>query len=284
MLRSAGTWALLGLTTVAIAPSLGCKKSVGELKTYDVVADAPGDPLHPAEVHVEVQAGDLHLTPGGVHVVGGAAKTNVGDLAPVTATSGYKVTVTQGKSGVEASKWESGLIADFRLTLGTTPMALSVTGGAASSDLELGGLAVQSLTVRTDAGPVRVGFNAPNPVSAETLDVETGAGPVFLSDVGHFGASKVRVRSGVGPVNVSLGNKVDREVSLDLETAAGPVKVSLPAGITARADVKSEAGPLKLSGWTKDGEEYVLGASVTSPRVHIHVKTGAGPITFENSP
>ncbi|HWL84378.1 MAG TPA: hypothetical protein VNO21_01170 [Polyangiaceae bacterium] len=271
---------------VAIAPGLGCKKSAGELRTYDVVADAAGDgdPLHPVDVHVEMQAGELHLTPGGVHVVGGAAKTNVSDLAPAVATTGYRVSVTQGKPGTDASQWGSGLIADYRLTLGTTFMTLAVSGQAGPMDLELGGLAIQSLTVRNGAGPVRIGFGAPNPLAAEALDIESSAGSITLTDVGRFGASKVRVHAQAGAVTLGLGSKVEREVSLDLESGAGPIQVSLPAGITARADVKSEAGPLKLNGWTKDGETYVLGSPGPSPRVHIQVKTGAGAITFETTP
>ncbi|WP_394832038.1 hypothetical protein LVJ94_36530 [Pendulispora rubella] len=280
-------WLPLALATVAIAGGLtcmACKKSVGELQTYDVVADAPGDPGHPAEVHLEMQEGDLHVTPGGVHVVGGAAKTNVSDLAPAVSTAGYKLTVSQGKPGVDASKWGTGLIADYRLTLGTTPMALTVSGGASSVDLELGGLAVHSLTVRNGAGSVRVGEGAPNPMAADTIDVETGAGNVTLTDVGRFGASKLRVRAGAGVVNVSLGSKVEREVSLDLETGAGAVRLAIPNGVSARAEVKSEAGPLKVTGWTKDGEDYVLGAATPNPRIRIRVKTGAGPITFDTAP
>jgi len=279
-----GKWLFLALGTVAIAPSFGCKKSVGELQTFDVVADAPGDPLHPADVHIEMQKGELHLTPGGVHVVGGAAKTNVSDLAPTPVTAGYRVTVTQGKAGVDATKWGDGLIADYRLTLGTTPMALNVVASAASADLELGGLALQSVTVRGEVGTIRAGFNAPNPMAADLLDVETSAGTITLTDVGRFGASKVRAHAAAGVINVSLGSKVEREVAIDLETSAGPITLSLPSGVTARADVKSEAGLLKLTGWTKDGEEYVFGGAGPNPRVRIHVKTGAGPITFETLP
>ncbi|WP_394821982.1 hypothetical protein [Pendulispora albinea] len=277
----------LVVVTAATALGLaqvGCKKSVGELQTFDVVADAPGDPQHPAEVRIEMQKGELHMTPGGIHLVGGAAKTNVSDLAPAPATSGYRATVTQGKPGVDATKWGNELIADYRLTLGTTPMALTVTSREASVDLELGGLAIASLTARTEAGPIRVGCNSANPMAAELLDVETSAGSISLTDVGRFGASRVRAHAGAGVINVSLGSKVDREVALDLETQAGPVTLSLPAGISARADVTSDAGTLKLNGWNKDGEEYVLGSPGPKPRVRIHVKTGAGPITFETLP
>ncbi len=266
---------------VAIAPVLGCKKSAGELATYDVVADAPGDPSHPADVHVEVHAGELHLTPGGVHVVGGAAKTNVSDLAPVVTIAGYRVDVTQGKPGMQLSDWGLGLIADYRLTLGTTPMTLSVNNRAGSTELELGGLPLKSLHVGGAAGPTRVAFSAPNPLAADTLDVVSSAGPLTMTDVGRFGASAVRVQTQAGSVALSFGSKVDREVSVDISSAAGGVKLSLPPDVTARADVKTEAGAIKLNGWNKDGESYVLGNPGPSPRVHVQVKTGAGGVTLD---
>lgn len=262
----------------------GCKKSVGELRTVDVVADAQGDPSHPANVEIKVSAGTLHLSAGGAHVVGGAVKSNVSSLDPKIVAGGDHVSITQGSPGTNASPWGSDLVADWRLTLGPSPLALSVETGAGSAELELGGLALKSLQVRSEAGPIHAGWNAPNALTADTLDIETGAGAIVLTDVARFGASKLRVHAGVGAIDISLGNKVDRDIVIDVEASAGSVTVKVPASVTARATVQRGVGGVTSEGWKSEGSGYVLGAPGTSPRVTVNARTGAGSVTLVASP
>jgi hypothetical protein len=260
--------------------SVGCKK-LGEVKTIDVAGDAQGDPSHPASVRIELGAGDLHVTPGGAHVVGGSVKTNASDLEPKVDAAGDHVTVTQGAPGVaKDSKYGNELVADWRLTLGPTPIALVVETGAGSADLELGGLALKALRVRSGAGSVKLGFSAPNPLAADSVDIETGAGAITLSDLARFGARTVRVHSGVGAVTVGLGSNVDRDIVLDLEASAGALTIKLPATVTARASVQSGVGKVTADGWAKEGNDFVLGAPGATPRVTVKARTGVGGITL----
>jgi hypothetical protein len=258
----------------------GCKK-LGEVKTLDVAGDAQGDPSHPANVRIEVGAGDLRVTPGGAHVVGGSVKTNASDLEPKIDAAGDHVTVTQGAPGAaKDSKYGNELVADWRLTLGPTPMALVVETGAGSADLELGGLAIKALRVRSGAGAMKLGFSAPNPLTADSVDIETGAGAITITDLARFGASTVRVHSGVGAVTVGLGTTVDRDIVLDLEASAGALTIKLPATITARASLQSGVGKVTADGWTKEGNDFVLGAPGATPRVTVKARTGVGGITL----
>jgi hypothetical protein len=276
-------WKIGAVVSLTLLTPLGCKKSVGELQTLDVIGDAPGDPSHPATVRVEMSKGELHMTPGGGHVVGGAVKTNVAALGPVVAPAGDRVTVSQGKAGQEAGDYGSEFVGDWRLTLGTTPMVLQLSTGAAKTDLELGGLAIKSLAVRGSAGDVHLGFSSPNLLAAEQLDVECSAGAITLTDVARFGAKEVRVHSAAGAVSVSLGPKVEREMTLDLEATAGSVKLVVPAGVSTRTEVKTAAGVVKATGWTKDGEAFILGPATPTPRVTVRARTAAGNITLETS-
>ncbi len=271
---------LAALAGSALALGGGCKK-LGEVKTIDVAGDAQGDPSHPASVRIELGAGDLHVTPGGAHVVGGSVKTNASELEPKVDAAGDHVTVTQGAPGVaKDTKYGNELIADWRLTLGPTPIALIVDSGAGNADLELGGLALKALRVRSTAGALKIGFSAPNPLAADSVDIDTGAGAIIISDLARFGASTVRVHSGVGAVSVGLGSSVDRDIVLDLEASAGALTIKLPATITARASVQSGVGKVTADGWVKDGTDFALGAPGPTPRVTIRARTGVGNITL----
>ena len=63
-----------------------CKK-IGDVRTVDVAGDAQGTPSIPANVTLTMSAGELHVTPGGAHTVGGSVRSNVKDLESVSETS-----------------------------------------------------------------------------------------------------------------------------------------------------------------------------------------------------
>lgn len=259
----------------------GCKK-LGDVKTLDVAGDAQGNPSHPANVRLELGAGDLRVTAGGAHVVGGSVKTNASDLEPKVDAAGDHVTVTQGATAAAAkdSKYGNELVADWRLTLGPTPMALVIDTGAGNASLDLGGLAIKTLRLRSGSGGIKLAFGAPNPLAADAIDIEAGAGAIEISDLARFGAGTVRVHAGAGAVTVSLGATVDRDVVLDLEASAGAITVKVPATISARALLQSGVGKVSAEGWKKEGDDFVLGAPGPTPRVTVRARTGVGGITL----
>ena len=271
----------------ALFPSLvfagACKKSAGELKTIDVAADAMGDPSHPATVRIHVDHADLHLTPGGAHLVGGAVRSNVSDLDPRVDAAADHATVTQGDPASEVS-WSVDYVADWRLTLGPTPMALVVENGSGTTDLDLGGLAVRSLRVRAGAGTIHAGWSSPGTLTADALDLETGAGTIEAVNVGRLGASKIRVHSGAGTIKLDFGDKVERDVSVDLESGAGAITVMVPSSVTARATAEHGIGAVSAKGWTADGDAFLLGPAGAPPRVTVRAKAAVGAVSFVAGP
>ena len=274
---------LLFSFVLVLAAAPGCKKSVGELKTIDIAADAQGDPSHPATVKIDMKVGDLHITPGGGHVVGGTVKSNLSDLDPKVDAAADHVQIAQGTPGASGD-WGSEVLADWRLTLGPTPLALAVDTGAGAANLELGGLALKSVRVHSGAGALKASWSAPNQLAADSLEFDSGAGTITLTDVARFGASKIRVHSGAGSIALTLGSKIDRDVELDVEASAGRIHITVPAGTTARADATTAAGGVQTTGWTKDGTSYVVGPPAPNPRVSVKARTGAGTILLDVVP
>jgi hypothetical protein len=276
-MRAPGRLALALLVVVA------CRKTPGELRTVDVAADAPGSPSRPASVTIALKNGELHVTPGGAHVVGGAVRSNVSDLDPKVDAIGEQLRVAQGPLG--DTKWSPDLVADWRLTIGPTPIDLTVDAGAAEATLELGGLAIQSLRVKTENGPLRASFAGPNPLAAHMIDLGSVGGAVTATDVARFGAPQVRAHSDTGAVSIDLGAKIDRDVEVELEAGTGPITVRVPAGVTARAKVVRGSGAVTATGWTKEADVYLLGApGATPPRVAITIKGGTGAIVLVTTP
>lgn len=263
------------LVVLALPLLASCKKSVGDLRTVDVAADAAGTPAAPTKVSVELKAGELHLVPGGVHTVGGSVRSNVKDLDPKVDPTPGAVHITQGTSDLEPSAVNGEVVADWRLTLGSTPMELSVDAKAAKTELDLSGLALKSLTVRSAAGSVDVSAKTANPMTADLIDVESGAGALTLKDLGNLGAAKVRVHTGAGSVTLDMGKRVDREMTVDVEATAGSINITMPLGVGARAEV--QGGKVTGTGWDKDGDAWVVTGGAPA-KVTFKIKAGAGVI------
>lgn len=252
-----------------------CKKSVGDLRTIDVAADAAGTPTAPTKVSVELKAGDLHLVPGGLHTVGGSVRSNVKDLDPKVEPTPGKVSVTQGAADADPTAFTGEVVADWRLTLGPTPMELSVDAKAAKTELDLSGLALKSVTVRTTTGPIVLSSTAANPMSADLVDVESGSGELKLKDLGNLNTTKVRLHTGTGSITLDMGKHVDRDMTIDVEATAGSVSITVPLGVGARAE--AQGGKVTAAGWDKDGEAWVVSGN-TPAKVTFKIKAGAGVV------
>lgn len=256
-----------------------CKK-IGDVRTVDVSGDAQGTPAAPASVQITMTAGELHLTPGGAHTVGGSARTNAKDLDPKIDAAADHVRINQGASGADGTQFGSELVADWRFTLGPSPIQLTVDAGAAKTQLELGGLAIKSAHVTSTTGTVELSFLQANPLAADDIDVSSGGGAITLTGAGAFGASKIHAHSGVGAITIDLGNKVDREVTLDVEATQGAITIKVPSSVTARALATQSGNQVMATGWTKDGDTLILGGATPNPKVTIKAKSGGGTITL----
>lgn len=266
---------------VALSLVVACKKSVGDLRTVDVVSDATGTPSAPAKVALSLTAGELHLVPGGAHTLGGSVRSNVKDLDPKVEDTPGKVTVGQGKGDVDVAAISGDVVADWRLTAGPTPLELSIDAKAAKTDLDLSGLALKSVTVRSTTGTVDLAATKANPMVADLLDVETSAGAITLHDVGNVNATKVRVKTGTGALVVDMGKSVDREVTIDLEAATGSMTVTVPA-VGALANVEG-ACTVKATGWDKVADLKWAVKGNLAAKVTFNLKCTSGTITL-NAP
>ena len=260
-----------------------CKK-IGDVRTVDVSGDAQGTPAAPASVQFTLTAGELHVTPGGAHTVGGSVRSNVKDLDPKVDAAADHVRVNQGASGLDGAQFGSELVADWRLTMGPSPVSLIVDAGAAKTQLELGGLAIKTAKVTSTTGAVDMSFAQANPLAADEIDVDSGSGAITLTGAGAFGASKIHAHSGVGAITIDLGNKVDREVMVDVEATQGAVTIKVPANVTARALATQASNQIMATGWIKDGDTLSLGGPTPNPKVTIKAKSGGATITLVATP
>lgn len=244
--------------------------ALGSLRTIDVAEDAGA----PARVTLFMARGRLQLGSRGTHTVSGTVKTNLPAFEPVVERTRVGLEIAQRTRDVERD-WPRGARGEWRLALDDTATDLNLLLHTVETELDVGGLALRSLRVRGDAGAVMIDWSRPNTRSM-TIDIATYVGPIALRHLGRSGASKVRIRNMVGPIDLDFGARIASDVEVRIEGMSSPVRVLLPKGASARAFVRSDMGIVEAPGWIGEGKERRLGRG--RPRVTLHIRVAQGPV------
>jgi hypothetical protein len=152
----------------------------------------------------------------------------------------------------------------WRLDLGAG--RIDATGGGSAIDLESG------------AGEVRIGG------AVATLHATSGAGSV-TADVESIAGGLLH--SGAGSVRLSIAGGALKE-KLACTSGAGEVTISLPAGFSADASLKSGAGRVVVDGASLGTTSHVVGGSASgrlgAGGPQLVGETGAGSVTLRVRP
>jgi hypothetical protein len=215
-------------------------------------------------------AGKLTLSPapGGQDLVAGTAVYNVRDLKPSIQKSGSHIEIRQGdfKSlpllGNLKNDWD-----------------LNVKAGAYEGDLELGGLALKSLTVQDGASHVDLSFLEPNQTEMSILRYETGASDVKLRGLANANFSTLTFSGGAGNHTLDFSGELRRDAIVTIESGLGNLSLIVPDQVDAVVTVEGTALNVNPgSGWTQNGQQYTQKGP--GPGLTILVKMAAGNLVI----
>jgi hypothetical protein len=224
-------------------------------------------------------AGKLTLSPapGAQDLVDGTAVYNVQDLKPSIQKSGSSIEITQGDFkrlpplGDMKNEWE--------LKLSDAPLDLNVKAGAYEGDLELGGLALKSLTVQDGASHVDLSFLEPNQTEMSILRYETGASDVKLRGLANANFSTLTFSGGAGNYTLDFSGDLQRDAIVTIESGLGNLSLIIPEEVDAVVTVEGAALNVNPgSGWTQNGQEYTQKGQ--GPALTILVKMAAGNLVI----
>ena len=222
-------------------------------------------------------AGRLILSPGAKNLVEGTAVYNVQDLKPTIQKNGSSIEIRQGdfKSLPIFKDMEN----EWNFKLGDTPLDLTVNAGAYEGDLELGGLALKSLTVQDGASHVNVSFLKPNQTEMSLLRYETGASDVKLAGLANANFSTLTFSGGAGDYTLDFSGELQRDAVVEIEAGLGNVSLVIPEEVDAIVTVEGAAlNVTHSSGWAQNGQKYIQNGS--SPTLTVVVKMSAGNLVI----
>lgn len=272
---------ILAILILALA-SLACgftinlperPKAGPEVEEAITVADPKSDETH---LTLSFGAGELKLSPGAQGLVDGTATYNVADLKPVIEKNDSDIEIKQEFKSLPPldnikNKWD--------LKLSDTPIDLAVKAGAYDGTLELGGLALKSLTVKDGASNVDLSFSQPNQTEMSMLRYETGASNVKLRGLANANFSTLAFSGGAGNYTLDFTGKLQRDAVVTIEAGLGDLNLVIPKDVNAVVTVEGAALNINhSSGWAQDGQKYAQKSS--GPTLTVLVKMSAGNLTI----
>ncbi len=278
------------LTTLAAfaAASLACNISVnvprvntGPTQTMTISEPVPSAHLA-ADVQIIMGAGTLNINPGADELVEGQVQYNVADWKPTVTRTADGLTITQGKSNdIALPNVNNTIVNDWTLKLGHTPLTLTVDAGAYEGTLNLGGVALTGLTIQDGASKAKVVFDTPNPQTMSQLTYSTGASNVDLQQLANANAQVITFKGGAGNYQLDFSGKLQRDLTVTVESGVSNVSLLVPAGVAAKVTVAGGLNNVSTNGvWTHSGDTYEQTGS--GPTITINVNMGVGNLKITN--
>jgi len=231
------------------------------------------------ETHLDITfgAGTLYLTPGNGGLVEGTVVYNIPQFKPEITNTKNSVEIKQGEFN-DFVKYND-IKNDWDLTVGNSPIDLSITAGGYQGRYELGGLALTGLSVKDGASDVELSFSEPNKAEMSVMRYETGASSVTLTGLANANFSTLIFTAGAGNYELDFSGELMDDATVNIEAGAGDVQLIIPKGMNARITIDGALLNVNhSSSWNKTGGSYVQYGD--GPRLTIIVKMAAGNLTI----
>jgi hypothetical protein len=177
---------------------------------------------------------------------------------------------------------ESG---DLRLLLPrTVPLDLDLEFGGAEAVLDLGGLALQSVRLECGATDATLAFSAPNRAHMRELVVDVGAASFTALRLGNANADNIRVRGGMGAVDLDFSGSWQRDLSVVTRVGIGKTTLRVPDDVGVRLEIQRVAAGFDHEGMVKRGDAwYSRNWDTARRKLRIRAETVFGALELERS-
>ncbi|MFL5386107.1 MAG: LiaF domain-containing protein [Longimicrobiaceae bacterium] len=136
------------------------------------------------------------------------------------------------------------------------PIALSLAFGAGEAQVELGGLALEDVELKTGASRTVVSFAAPNRAAARRVKVEAGAAEVRVSGLGNTRAPRFEFSGGMGETTLDFGGTWTRSATAQINMGVGSVRLRIPRALGVRVTRDSFLSSFDADGLVKRGDAW----------------------------
>jgi hypothetical protein len=166
----------------------------------------------------------------------------------------------------------------------TIPLDLDMEFGGTQATLELGGLALQFVRLEFGATEGTLSFSTPNRTHMRELDVGVGAAEFTALHLANANADLIRLRGGVGSVDLDFGGTWTRDLEVSTRLAIGGLTLRVPEDVGLRLEVRRIAASFDHEGLVKRDDGWYSRNWDTAPhKLHVRAETVIGQVDLERS-
>ena len=161
-------------------------------------------------------------------------------------------------------------------------LALDLSLGAVDADLELGGLRVSDLDIKTGASRATVRFSRPNGMRCRHAAFSAGAAEVSVLGLGNSRCDEIRFEGGMGKVLLDFSGVWSSSARAEVTMAMGELTLRLPSEVGIRLASTRFLSSFEPAGLLRRGDSFVsLNYDSAEHRLELDLTTAMGGVSIE---
>jgi hypothetical protein len=161
-------------------------------------------------------------------------------------------------------------------------LALDLTLGAVDADVELGGLRVSSLDLKTGASRSVVRFSQPNLTRCRRADFSAGAAELSVIGLGNSRCDEIEFEGGIGKVTLDFSGTWTSSARVQVRMAVGELTLRLPRKVGVRIAMDKFLSRFAPAGLVLRGNQFVSpNYDRTQRKLDLDLTTAMGGVNVE---
>jgi hypothetical protein len=161
-------------------------------------------------------------------------------------------------------------------------LALDLTLGAVDADLELGGLRISDLDLKTGASRATVRFSRPNGMRCRHAGLSAGAAEVSVFGLGNSRCEEIEFEGGVGQVLLDFSGASSSSARVRVRMAVGEITLRLPRKAGIRITMDKFLSSFEPAGLVRRGDAFFsTNYDGAERRLDLDLRTAMGGVQVE---
>jgi hypothetical protein len=161
-------------------------------------------------------------------------------------------------------------------------LTLGLTLGAVDADVELGGLRVTRLDLKTGASRAVVRFSQPNAARCQHATITAGAAEVSVLGLGNSRCDEIEFEGGMGRVTLDFAGTWSSSARVNVKMAMGELTLRLPRRVGVRISMDKFLSSFEPVGLVRRGDAFQSSNYDRAERhLDIDLTTAVGGVNLE---
>lgn len=162
------------------------------------------------------------------------------------------------------------------------PLDLGLHFGAGEAEMDLGGLRIRNLDIETGASQTTIRIDAPNPIRAESVELQAGAAELRVIGLGNLRAERITFQGGVGSTTLDFSGAWPGSASATVQMGMGEVVLRFPRSLGVQINRSSFLTSFDADDFERrDGSYFSENWNRADRKLTIDVEAALGSVEIE---